>query len=303
MDMKPLLIVSMVLLATLATSPGRAGVGRPLCGGMVPTMLGTAGDDHLEGTSGSDVIVGLAGSDVIVGNGGTDRLCGGQGNDTLMVGPGGADVYGGPGDDRAIAEETAYGEMGPGNDYSMGLSEAHGGAGNDELRVRPEQAADLSGGRGNDKLVGGNQDPHYTGSEDILRGGPGDDMLLGKGTLNFIEPGPGRDYVHMGWKRQTWTGGLRYPDASGVMVDLKRGFVIGQGRDELHGRITSVWGSPAEDVLKGTDRGDSLVGEDGDDRLYGRGGTDRLDGGRGSDAADGGPGEDSCVAEAKKGCP
>ena len=66
-------------------APG-AGGGTPApdpvtCAGLVPTIVGTAGDDVLSGTPGDDVIVGLAGDDVIIGRGGDDVICGGDGAD------------------------------------------------------------------------------------------------------------------------------------------------------------------------------------------------------------------------------
>ncbi len=65
------------------------------CGGQVPTILGTPGDDvNLNGTSGPNVIVGLGGNDIISGFGGVDRICGGDGMDTINGGSGGDFLFG-----------------------------------------------------------------------------------------------------------------------------------------------------------------------------------------------------------------
>ncbi|MFD3448655.1 ExeM/NucH family extracellular endonuclease [Microbacteriaceae bacterium 4G12] len=87
------------------------------CTGLVPTIVGTAGDDVLTGTSGNDVIMGLGGNDTIVGGNGDDVICGGAGDDRI-TGANGADTLlggfgddlldGGNGDDRLIG--------GPGED-------------------------------------------------------------------------------------------------------------------------------------------------------------------------------------------
>ncbi len=70
------------------------------CQGLLPTIVGTDGNDTLRGTNGADVIMGLDGVDTITGGNGDDVVCGGRGNDVL-AGDNGADVLsGGFGDDR-----------------------------------------------------------------------------------------------------------------------------------------------------------------------------------------------------------
>jgi Ca2+-binding RTX toxin-like protein len=53
------------------------------CGGAVPTIVGTDGDEVLVGTSGVDVIDGLGGDDTISGLAGDDVICGGSGHDAI----------------------------------------------------------------------------------------------------------------------------------------------------------------------------------------------------------------------------
>lgn len=107
--------------------PLRAGIDLvETCFGLVPTIVGTDGDDALRGTNGDDVIVGLGGDDVIDGLNGDDVVCGGAGDDVVRGGNGVDRLAGGFGDDRL-----------------------DGGNGDDRLVGGPG-ADDLDGGRGAD---------------------------------------------------------------------------------------------------------------------------------------------------------
>ena len=64
----------------------------PLCNGVVPTIMGTEGDDELVGTENADVIIGLAGNDRIRGLGGNDVICAGDGTDWGHAGDGQDDL-------------------------------------------------------------------------------------------------------------------------------------------------------------------------------------------------------------------
>ena len=90
------------------TSPFRSSDHDPLvvgidlqerCGGLVPTIRGTNGDDVLQGTNKRDVMMGLGGNDVIRGGNGDDLICGGAGTDVVEGGNGQDVVLGGFGDD------------------------------------------------------------------------------------------------------------------------------------------------------------------------------------------------------------
>ena len=113
-----------------------APVGKPLCGGLVPTIGGKDIDDFIVGTGGADVIVAFGGNDTVFAGTGNDFVCGGKGNDELH-GEGDADALFGQG----------------GNDILSG------DAGNDVLK----------GGAGADDLDGG------TGTKDVCVGGGGVD--------------------------------------------------------------------------------------------------------------------------------
>jgi hypothetical protein len=78
-----MLVLSTVLM--LAAPPARPAGGQR-CGGRLPTIVGTVGEDRIRGTNRADVIVGLAGRDIIRGRGGRDRICGNRGRDDLRGG-------------------------------------------------------------------------------------------------------------------------------------------------------------------------------------------------------------------------
>ncbi len=69
------------------------------CGGRVPTLLGTHGDDVLRGTAGPDVVHALSGDDTVTGLNADDVVCGGAGDDVLEGGNGADRLLGGSGDD------------------------------------------------------------------------------------------------------------------------------------------------------------------------------------------------------------
>lgn len=101
---------------------------RHVCGGRVPTMLGTDGPNALVGTPGDDVINGLGGRDAIVGQGGDDVVCGGGDPDAISGGPGDDALFGGAGRDAISG--------GSGDDLVYGGSDrdaVSGGSGDDTV--------------------------------------------------------------------------------------------------------------------------------------------------------------------------
>lgn len=113
-----------------------APVGKPLCGGLVPTIGGKDIDDVIVGTSGADVIVAFGGDDTVFAGAGSDFVCGGGGDDTLHGEENGDALFGQGGDDTLFGDD--------GNDV-------------------------VKGGPGDDTLSGG------TGTKDVCNGGGGTD--------------------------------------------------------------------------------------------------------------------------------
>lgn len=79
-----------------------------LCGGLEPTILGTAGADTIVGTSGRDIIQALGGKDRVRGGGGDDVICGGTGDDTILGEAGNDRLFGGPGRDALDGGEGDF---------------------------------------------------------------------------------------------------------------------------------------------------------------------------------------------------
>jgi Ca2+-binding RTX toxin-like protein len=99
-----------------------------VCGGHIPTILGTAGPDTLVGTAAADIISGGGGNDVIKGLGNAtgdihfDILCGGPGRDRIL---------GGAGDDALFGEADDDGGGTRGLFGGEGSDVAYGGTGTD----------------------------------------------------------------------------------------------------------------------------------------------------------------------------
>ncbi|MGH2724512.1 MAG: calcium-binding protein [Actinomycetota bacterium] len=115
---------------------------------------------------------------------------------------------------------------------------------------------------------------HGQAGKDVVRGGDGDDVLLG---------GPGDDEVRGGLGADLLLGG---PDD-----DVLSG---GGGEDELRGEEGDdvLRGGPRDDQLFGGEGHDVLGGGGGDDQLFGGPDNDVLSGEAGADLMDGGDGTD-----------
>lgn len=179
------------------------------CGGLVPTIVGTAGPDVLTGTALPDVIHALAGDDVVDGAGRDDVICGGQGNDVLhggsgfdtLIGEGDVEL-GAPGDDRLFGgpdSDVMVGDASAGN--LAGHDYLDGGSGFDTLIADNAQATGVDA-RGNDVLVGGddsdtliagNGDGATDNGDDDLQGGAGFDTLDGAGGTDRCDGGHDAD--------------------------------------------------------------------------------------------------------------
>ncbi|MEY2420501.1 MAG: hypothetical protein QOI95_568 [Acidimicrobiaceae bacterium] len=87
------------LAGSTTTTQCRYDVVVPPCRGLMPTIIGTAGNDVINGTAGRDVILALGGNDTIKSANGNDVICGGDGNDIIDSGAGQDIVDGGAGND------------------------------------------------------------------------------------------------------------------------------------------------------------------------------------------------------------
>ncbi|CAN5449161.1 hypothetical protein BH10ACT11_BH10ACT11_04190 [soil metagenome] len=280
----------------LFASPASARTHR--CFGKKATIVANKHGGRLVGTSHADVIVGRGGDDFIIGKAGDDRICAGPGDDYILGKAGDDRIATGPGNNGMSGDrgdDILQGGSGPDDDADYPFAE-HGvyasiaggfarGQGHDTLRDGVDElfgsihhADTLIGDERGQLLVG-------FGGDDKLRGGPGDDLLAGGQGDDLINGGAG-DFDILD---DAEFGG---PHSSGPLhLDLAKGIERGHGTDRLK-HIDGDYGSPSDDVLKGTNGQNVLVGGDGDDRIFGRGGPDLVEGDFGNDSLDGGPGTD-----------
>ena len=189
----------------------------------------------------SDVVLGTSHADKIATGRGDDVVCGGRGHDVIDLGPGddialggrgGAVLNGGRGDDRLVGDPRHYNtaadfrtaprgvhvdlrrttpqETGWGRDTFIGIANILGSAHDDVLRTRVlagpsdnwHRTALLSGGAGDDVLVGSKAANRFLGGEgdDVMRGGGGSDrfdeyLLDENGGADTVYGGPGDDIL------------------------------------------------------------------------------------------------------------
>jgi len=280
------------------------------------SLDGGTGADVLDGGAGNDVLLGGDGNDTLLGGDGADALFGGDGDDWLEGGQGVNTLTGGRGSDTLVGGDAAtiYAfASGDGRDHvfdaltnevellvqgvtadevrfartDAGLVVRYGADFADEVLIEniwqedrlvqnivieldsgerkvfdtAEMLSDLSlrGGEGDDLLVG-------TALNDTILGGAGNDSLSGEAGDDHLDGGLGDDVLDGGSGNDVLLGGA--------------------GRDLLDGGV-------GDDTLLASDGDDSLQGGDGNDSLNGEAGNDRLDGGSGDDVLDGGGGDDT----------
>jgi Ca2+-binding RTX toxin-like protein len=278
-------------LAGASPSSPTGGSQLPTCFGSPPTIVGTEGPDQLRGTPADDVVVTLGGVDTYDGTlGGADKICTGDGGDTVLAGAGNDEIDGGADSD------TVYG--GQGDDNLVG------GEGPDLLAyfvnpvgVQVDLAAGTATGAGTDRLSGfewvwgsafgdvleGDDGPNFfvpdvlqllpAGSDDVIRGGAGFDLVMFEGAVR----------ANLATGQATGEGNDRLTEIEGLFA-TRASTLVGNGARNF------LFGGDEADVLDGAGRDHSLIGGAGNDRLSGGAGLDLIDGGGGNDAIDGGAG-------------
>jgi Ca2+-binding RTX toxin-like protein len=188
--------------------------------------------------------------------------------------------------------------------------------------------ATVSGGEGNEKLVGGSENDVINGGEgnDKLYGGEGDD------TFQVVGENQGSDYFHGGEgqdvieavdgadvniqghftsknsiEKISGTGDSEINgDSRNNVLDFSKTEVEGvskidggDGHDRVYGSQgdDNLAGGSGNDQLRGNEGEDNLDGGSGNDRLYGGESNDVLSGGEGNDALYGGAGDDTLIAD------
>lgn len=226
-------VAACLVLVGFAGSAGAAA--RPLtCLGGRVTIVADPGGGITWGTPGDDVIFGTAGDDVILGNGGNDRICGRGGDDVIYAfAPSTMPV---PPDLRtpecldSVDLEPAYRisiDGGSGNDMICGPSAifggfwtADGGPGNDTVGRALGVDERITGGSGDDLVLGGLHYPGNLNRYSRAYGGPGNDVIHAGESFIFL-PNPGEPY-------RVFAAGEGGNDTiTGAMVDGLRGRLSG----------------------------------------------------------------------------
>jgi Ca2+-binding RTX toxin-like protein len=165
-----------------------------------------------------------------------------------------------------------------------------GTSGADVLTGPVDMAAQLDGGAGNDKLLGGNL-------ADVLLGGTGDDVLVGGRGADEMTGGAGNDVFEVD------DAGDRVIESTDEGMDSvysSLSYVLGANIEilELEGyESIDGTGNALNNFIRGSAGNNSLLGLGGDDWFSGGDGDDVLNGGAGNDALGGGSGNDTFVFE------
>jgi Ca2+-binding RTX toxin-like protein len=154
---------------------------------------GGGGEDFLAGDAGTDTVSAAAGNDVVLGGAGADVLRGGAGDD-LMAGNAGADrLSGEAGTNRLLGQagrDYFYATEGYDivdySDRTRGVKAAIGSGRRIYEDYIQSGIEEVRGGRGNDLLIGSR-------GRNVLRGGAGNDRLVGGAGLDELFGESGSD--------------------------------------------------------------------------------------------------------------
>jgi predicted extracellular nuclease len=240
--------------------------------------------------AGANRINALGGNDTVNAGASNDTIDGGAGNDNLTGGTGSDSLTGGTGWDNAIYDTEASGidarlynaalntGAAAGDTYN-GIEGVIGTNFNDTI-YGDAFANELRGLDGDDYLDG-------TGDNgDSLTGGGGNDNLVGRLGTDVMDGGSGWDNVR-----------YEYADSGvkAILLSAGQSQNTGWAANDVYTDVEGLIGSAFNDILFGDDLTNALYGQGGADTVTGFGGVDYLRGGAGADiffyqaATDGGP--------------
>ena len=164
----------------------------------------------------------------------------------------------------------------------------------------------LRGGGGNDRLVGnprtqrmdggaGNDVIDGSNAEGQMWGGGGNDRILMRFSLTTADGGPGTDTLDASPSPNGWVLG-NDSDIAAAGVDPDE-LSFSNIENWIGGRGSdTIVGSNGRNILRGGSGNDRILARGGNDELYGGSGNDTLDGGSGADALHGEDGNDTLFA-------
>jgi Ca2+-binding RTX toxin-like protein len=286
-------------------------------------MFGTRGNDHFIGTDARDAFNGMQGDDLTEGRGGDDSLFNFDGRDTILGGDGrdfldssGGDslLDGGAGDDNLetfTGNDTLIGGDGVDEVHYVNRSQPltlfldgqpHSGQAG-EKDVLNTDIERVTGGRGNDLIVGNGADNKLDGwvGNDTIQGLGGNDHLIGNDGDDSMDGGEGDDKLDGGKGADVFTGGagtdtLQYSNRTDNLTIRPDGRAVSGAKDEkdtVNADFEIIRAGSGNDTIFGTNNADQIFAGPGNDEVRGLGGNDRLDGGDGNDRLIGGDGNDT----------
>ncbi|MFI6174886.1 hypothetical protein ACIA8R_05045 [Nonomuraea sp. NPDC051191] len=244
-----------------------------------------SGPNYVDTGAGADKVFGGQAVDLVAGHsapGEVVKIIGGGGDDVLAGGHGKDEIFGGPGDDWVIAEPSDVGEAQGRDDFGPARQVRHLPL---PAGVQPS-AKRLSGGDGNDHVVGGDGGATVFGDRwrdepceehdgdadgrDLVLGGAGKEIVSAGGGADRVEAGGGQDRVCGERGDDRLAGGSGDDQVTGGSGDDT---ALGDDGDD------EVTGGSGDDTLYGGAHDDTVVGESGQDRLFGGEGDDLVIGG------------------------
>ncbi|WP_408586568.1 calcium-binding protein [Novosphingobium sp.] len=204
------------------------------------------------------------------------------------------------GDDFGLVKEASFPTPVPGISPAPGIV-FDGGDGSDTICLQSDVGATLDLAHG--KIVFANGSSYSLVSIENVSGGAGDDTLLGGNQDAKLWGNAGNDTFDRSFGANDYLDGGSGSDTisfakvgRNVFVDLSKE----TRQDSYVGWLTiisveNLVGSSYGDTLKGSAASNILSGGKGNDRIYGREGNDTLAGGAGRDYLTGGAGADTFV--------
>jgi len=261
--------------------------------------------DNIIGSDHADVLTGNTHANIINAGLGDDTIFGSGGGDTIDGGDSGLNIHNiidysmnaaGTANGQAV---TVYlgGFDQVGNNasfHNITIPTGYSGYGLNDLAVTNtfvpdyyKNIQDIRGGGGNDILIGS------TGANTIY-GGSGNDILGGGGGGDRLDGGGGTDTVTYAWEAVGVSIYLAGTDQNGnaKFTPAQLAGYAGGGVDSVnidyYNSIENVIGTAHNDTIVGDSGNNVFTGNGGTDTIYGMNGNDTFIGGLGSEYLDGG---------------